>query len=593
MHSEGQGYGRLAAERPVVPTRLPKPFDALVRASDVGFFTTGAMADDSVRSEVQRWRISGDYSGMIVAPEVAVSLRKLGFQDIRGLTLAELLDGEMDSTRRVEPALSERLGRMLSTEAIEKEPLHQERRQLLKVAAQALFLASDGAWRPVRDLSSAAGGGEDERRLSNFAPDRALLSNEYTGAALDFFRVARTQSGYGPGAALLLEWANGAEDPERRRAVFRYVIEGTQGRALAEAMRGNLPHWVVRPVEALLEDPLLADWTDEDRKRLLFELGGHYLFDFSSEPGHGNGFHADPETVLDAIHTWWSTNRADLRASYADRIYPSHFSPERLIGSDDRTDWFTMFALGCFQSIGRTQEGQHRSYIEGALRDGWWPMLALSDPPENVASWVERLQHWSSAEHLDQEFLPWRRLFVDLYSVVRWLDQYIEIVCNLPRVIEEHEVISLNDVLRPSYSPAIRRLGIDAAPLARSLGIGINWIIRELLRYGFYATDDEDFVVPYCWASTRRVRELLTWISGDVGEVADADESRTIHEFVVENMGADRVRFAGDFDLPLHEITRRAHRTDLERCLAEAGYAPEAFEPAEAEASDETADWVD
>ena len=107
----------------------------------------------------------------------------------------------------------------------------------------------------------------------------------------------------------------------------------------------------------------------------------------------------------------------------------------------------------------------------------------------------------------------------------RWLDQYIEIVRNLPRIIEENEVISLNDILRPSYSPAIRRLGIDAAPLARSLGIGINWIIRELLRYGFYATDDEDFVVPYCWASTGRVRELLTWIGGDVGEVADADES--------------------------------------------------------------------
>jgi len=593
LHSEGKGIGRLAAERPVVPTRLSKPLDAPVRASDVRFLTAGAMADDSVRSEVQSWRISGDYSGRIVAPEVAVSLRKLGFQDIRGLTLAELLDGEMDSTRRVEPTLSERLGRLLSAEAIEREPLHQERRQLLRVAAQALFSANDGAWRPVRDLSSAAGGGEDERRMSRFAPDSALLSDEYTGAALEFFRVARTQSGYGPGAALLLEWANEADDPERRRAVFRYVIEGTQGRALAEAMRGNLPPWVVRPVEALIEDPLLADWTDEDRKRLLFELGGHYLFDFSAEPGRGNGVHADSETVLDAIHTWWSTNRTILRASYADRIYPAQFSPERLIGSDDRTDWFTMFALGCFQSIGRTQEGQHRSYIEGALRDGWWATLALSDPPEDVASWVERLQHWSSAEHLDQEFLLWRRFFVDLYSVVRWLDQYIEIVRNLPRIIEEHEVISLNDVLRPSYSPALQRLGIDAAPIARSLGIGINWIIRELLRYGFYATDDENFVVPYCWASTGRVRELLTWIGGDVGMVANADESPAIHEFVVESIGVDRARFTGDFDLPLHEIRRRAHRADLERFLAEAGYSLEAFEPAEAEASDGMADWVD
>ena len=499
----------------------------------------------------------------------------------------------MGRDRRVDPALSERLGHLLTTDAVEREPLHRERTQLLKVAAQALFLARDGAWRPVRDLSSAAGGSEDERRRSNFAPDSALLSDFYTGAALEFFRLARSHSGYGPGASLLLQWANGVHSPDRRCAVFRYVIEGTQGRALAEAMRSNFPPWVGRPVEALLVDPLLADWTDEDRKRLLFELGGHYLFDLSREPVDREGPHAAPETVLGAIHAWWSANRSTLRATYADRLYPPFFSPERLIGSDDRTAWFTMFALGCFQSIGRTQDSQHRSYIEGGRRDGWWQALALSHPPDNVASWLERLDHWSSAEHLDQEFLPWRRLFVDLYAVARWLDQYIEIVRNLPRIIEEHDVISLNDVLRPSYSPAIQRLGIDAAPLARSLGIGINWIVRELLRYEFYEPRDERLVAPYCWASTGRVRDLLTWIGADVAEVADANESRTIHEFVVENIGHDRARFSGDFDLPLHEITRAGHRSDLQRCLAEAGYAPEAFEPAGTEAPDETDDWVD
>ena len=158
----------------------------------------------------------------------------------------------MGRDRRVDPAVSERLGHLLTTDAVEREPLHRERTQILKVAAQAFFLARDGAWRPVRDLSSAAGGSEDERRRSNFAPDSALLSDFYTGAALEFFRLARSHSGYGPGASLLLQWANGVHSPDRRCAVFRYVIEGTQGRALAEAMRSNFPPWVGRPVEALL-----------------------------------------------------------------------------------------------------------------------------------------------------------------------------------------------------------------------------------------------------------------------------------------------------------------------------------------------------
>ena len=43
LHTEGHGYGHLAAERPVVPTRLPRPFDDLVRASEVDHFTDGAL----------------------------------------------------------------------------------------------------------------------------------------------------------------------------------------------------------------------------------------------------------------------------------------------------------------------------------------------------------------------------------------------------------------------------------------------------------------------------------------------------------------------------------------------------------------------
>ena len=579
LHVDGRGFGHVASVRPVVPTQLPRPFDAAVRASDVVYYASEALMDNSILEAAQAWQALSDVAGRIVALGVAQQLRKLDFKSVRPLTLAELLTCEMGQDNRVDPVLSGRLGKLLSSEAIERDPLHRERTRLLEVASQALFLSRDGAWRPVRHLSSKAGGSEEEIRLSRFAPDSALLSDSYEDSALEFFKVARSRSGYGPGPSLLLKWANGADSTDRRRAVLRYVIEGNQGVALAGAMRSNFPPWVPQPVDAILTHTLLGDWTDEDRKDLLFKLGGHHFFDVTKPPHRPDEPHANPEMALKAIHTWWCNNGSILRTAYADRIYPSFFSPKLLIDSDDRTAWFTIFALGCFQSLGRTQDGQHRSYIEGGWRDGWWPELALSRPPDNVISWVERLEYWSSAKHLDQDFLPWRRLFVDLYAVARWLDQYIEIVRNLPRIVEEHDIISLNSVLRPSYSPAIQRLGIDAAPIARSLGIGINWIIRELLRCRYYETCDERLVAPYCWASTGRVRELLFRMGANVAEVADADESRAIHEFVVKSIGPDQALFGGDFDLPLHEITRQAHRSELELCLAAAGYATDAFEP--------------
>ena len=593
LHADGHGYARLASERPVVPTRLPPPFDGLVRASDARHFTSGALADRSVLEAVQGWPILCGLSCLIVAQGVAEQLNKLGFKNIRALTLAELVRREMGEDRRIDPSLSARLGRLISPEAIEKEPLHQERRPLLDVASQSLFLAKDGAWRHVRDLNSAAVGGSDEKRLCKFAPDSALLSDRYDDPALEFFRVARSQSGYGPRPALLLDWAHGAVSPARRRAVLRYIIEGSQGRALADSMRANFPSWIPRPIVTLLGDPLLADWPDEERKRLIFELGGHYLFVIASGSTTTVGPDGNSETVLAAIHAWWSTNGPAVRADYATRVYPSGFSPSQLRGSDDRTAWFTMFALGCFQSIGRTQDGQHRGYIERGQREGWWPYLARSRPPEDVQSWLERLEHWSAAEQLDQDFLPWRRLFVDLYSVARWLEEYIEILRNLPRIVEEHGVISLNDILRPSYSPAIRSLSLDAAPLARSLGIGINWMVRELLRYEFYDSSDERLVIPYSWASTARVRNLLTRLGADAGGIADMDASRVMHEFVVESIGPERVRFDGDFDLPLHQITRERFHPVLQICFANAGYELPDLEPTHSDYSDETPDSIE
>ena len=73
------------------------------------------------------------------------------------------------------------------------------------------------------------------------------------------------------------------------------------------------------------------------------------------------------------------------------------------------------------------------------------------------------------------------------------------------------------------------RLSIDAAPLNRSLGIGMNWMIREMLRHGVYEFRDESVMAPYCWAPSQRVRELLNELGADVGEWADKEVSRSIY----------------------------------------------------------------
>jgi len=131
--------------------------------------------------------------------------------------------------------------------------------------------------------------------------------------------------------------------------------------------------------------------------------------------------------------------------------------------------------------------------------------------------------------------------------------------------------------LQPSYWAPAMRLCIDAAPINRSLGIGMNWMIREMLRHSVYESRDEGLMAPYSWASSQRVRALLNELGAEVGERADKEASRTIYDFVTSHLGNGRARFDGDFDLPLQLITREENKAALVQCFETADRDPPAF----------------
>ncbi|MEP4033076.1 hypothetical protein [Roseibium polysiphoniae] len=575
LHTEGHGYGRLIAQHQVVPTRLPPPFASLVKASDADHFIEGALSDPAVLGKVRDWPTLTQLLDRTIASEIAGQLRKLGYGNVRPLSFSTLLRHQIGEDKHLSPESARILGLALTSQSIREAPLDSELHDILDIARYALFLAQDGAWRTAQLPSSGGADDTEERRLCAFAPAKHMLDKQYTGAALEFFRIARERSGFGPQARDLGGWAAEipAEDQGRQTAALRYVIEGRQGRELGEEIQRNRPGWLPWPSSQLRISPLLSGWTEKEKDDLLYALQGRDAF-LPEMPFHPPP--PEPAKVLAAIHAWWRAESTDLRASYAEGTYPESFSPSQLRGSQDRTAWFTMFALACFQSFGRTQDGQHRSFIEGGIREGWWQELSESRPPVEVQSWLKRLERWSAPEQFDQQYLTWRRTFVELYSVARWLEEYREITIKLPRIIEQHGAISLNGALQPSYWPPAMRLSIDAAPINRSLGIGMNWMIRELLRHSTYETRDEHLMFPYVWAPSQRVRILLNKLGADVGERADKEASRAISDFVTKHLGEDR-RFDGDFDLPLQLITRLKHRGVLETCFAEVGGAPPDF----------------
>ena len=272
LHGVDRGYGRLAAERHITPTDLPQPLKALVRASEIRYYAEGAISDRTLLERLQDWATVANLRGQLVASDIAKQLSKIGFRNIQPIRISDLLRREMGGEAHVDVELAARLGRVLTLQAVEASPLIQEKVAILDVAKGAVFLAQDGTYRPVRNLSFDLGS-DDEKLICGFAPDSARLHQSYRGDALAFVSTARSRSGYSPNAILLAQWARGADNGDRQRAVLEYLVKGQQGKALAENLQKDLPTWFP-PLKTLISHPLLCDWSDVERMELLLAMAG-------------------------------------------------------------------------------------------------------------------------------------------------------------------------------------------------------------------------------------------------------------------------------------------------------------------------------
>ena len=576
LHAVDRGYGRLVAERPVAPTRLPVPFDALVRASSIEWVTDGALAANCVLQATRHWSSSGQLVGRVVGPEVAMLMRKLGFDRIRPISLSELLRMEMGNDKQIDVSIGTRIGQVITPDNVENEPRLQERQQILDIAKQANFLAQDGEWSPVHALSSRYRNDEEETLLCGFAPDTALLHEDYRAESLKFFEVARRQSGYGPVPALLRKWVMGAaNDEDRQRAALRYLVHGRQGPALAQLVRDGPRTWMADVPARFLTDPLLEGWTDQERKQLAIELDPAQVK--VDPPRRPPPLPREVSSILNKVHDWWMAERQQERPRYAKSVYPEEFCAVGLAGVDggiDRTAWFTMFALACFRSFGRPRDGTHRAFIHSGWQQGWWDELAQSEPPDSVQPWLARLNRWSAPDRSDETFHQWQSTLVDLYTIARGMNVYVELIRKFPGFVEKHGVASLDVILRPRESRLAQELDLDdAAPIERALGIRANWLIRELSRNNVYEPNEARHMSPYCWAPTPSVRKFLMALDLDLGSTAAQHKhaSPRIHKFVTCHIGADRASFGGDFDLPLQIVTRKRLRKRLNQWFEEEG----------------------
>jgi hypothetical protein len=413
----------------------------------------------------------------------------------------------------------------------------------------------------------------EERRILAFAPNSHVADSSYGGAALSFYRLAaRQQSEFNRNEHTFARWAQQMTEHAAQCALLAYVVEGSQGERLGSLLASARPHWLPDDPDELRQSALVEGLDDDTRGRLMTILYPSLARSIGSgrwspfDPGPAEPWDAppDPAEELARIRDWWQQEHTVQRRDYDARAWPNGFLPGRLRdreAMDDRLGWFTFFALGIFRTLGWNNQGAHKSFVEAAVREGWWQEMAearfanntltLGELSEAATPWLIRLEDFARPDVRQIDFPQWRRTIADLYALARWLPDYVDAFRLLPRVIERESQVSLSNLWRISYEPIWQRRGLEGAPLSQSLGLGANWMIREAIRHGLWCGDEAICMQPYAWAATGRLRRLFEdWPGNPIVGRGHMDLSPVIHGFVVDHLGPDAA-FLGDLDLPL------------------------------------------
>ena len=259
--------------------------------------------------------------------------------------------------------------------------------------------------------------------------------------------------------------------------------------------------------------------------------------------------------VNSQVFDWWSAEGPTRAHEYRQRLYPAfsidlHEDPET--GRCDRSSWLSLFALGAFQAMGLTKDGQHRSFIELCKRRGWWETFAEIDPKQRPDKWMDIIEEYAEAQHDDEKWTQWIAQFPKLYRLRRWIDDYIDLFLSIDQF---DEPFSLDLILTPRANPHYQGTDFDTPPLNRTLKKGAHLVVRELLHHGVIRNP---LAVPHAYAPIQRIRELFELFDIRV------ERSKDVYNRLEQHLGPEKARFGGDYDIPLRIL---AVDTDLQMKL--------------------------
>ena len=583
LHGIGRGISAWMAARSIVPTDLPAPFPPLL---------------PPLRSEIS-WEVATDG---LDNPELCAALAEINDEDFRSL---------VGSRRIVSSATNRRLCALMDTDGDPIDPALLRPANLLAELAKrwdyrltptrlhALRpLSQDGVWnmvsndphgatwrggfrarsttgrfQPLQRLllkqtsviwNKADGDLRDEFLRSAFAPDDLILAPEYIGRPEDWivFRWIRMQ--HRVDANEISDWYSDIRE-DLQPAALRYLLHGRLQEPVLRHLnsRETRPSWLrdYDSIRQMLEDICKEPWR---RKSLLVAL---FPERFEPEPPR-QPMQIYSDTFFNRLSEWWddANVRTEVITVYERRVWPEWLRRDHDIAgrlqSGSKDHWLGLLVLGACQSFGRTQDYQHRAFLEMAYGQGWWDVFTA---PDDVGTWMEILRDWQDSAVDKLEYAQWMSLFPTLYQLSRYQDVYVRLLKSAGQRPDNMD--DIGRLLAPRGDEALTGGGthFDAPPAP--LNMGLHWVLRELVRLKVV---EGEHLYPACWVPSEQVIGFLCNLNLGFDRpddnMSNSQKAHAIFDFLESELMMAKPNLHRAFDIPLRYVAS-ASDPDLHRRL--------------------------
>jgi hypothetical protein len=560
LWAEGGGMSELLANYPVLPTELPGSYETLTSLPHVRLCAAGLLDREEVFQKVavwERFRRQHTPGTILSASRAGQPLQRLGvLVTEQTLSLLDVVDDELPSDRRITPGLAECLGTLLTPEFLEareegnnSEAESKEKALMRETLREMLFPTEQGNYSPPRDLLLFDNAQDkEESRRASFCPDSNRLAIEFLGAGLDFFKACRGTM-YAP-AERLVAWGMqiGSEDTTRQKGFLDYLLKGSlcgtmeiNANIRDRCWLGALPSSPLRPIYSV------SEWTT-----LLGKAG------FSYEDAERRKRKQKPQDLLELqkIAEWWRIYRETQLHEYERRLYPDGGAYLQTLSStysrtpEERAAWMQLLLRSSLETMGRVRIEAHSSFLRQHGNAWVRNLVEASSPGEALYADLCRFMDVST---FDIEFLHWARHYAPVSVFANWLDEYVEIILQLDKVVDAEIKQGLDGFLRARHNAYFHGSGIDAPPLTPLLGLGIHFLVRELSRTGVLKNP---ILRPYCFVPTAKIRRLMDACGLPLN--SDSEErwghSQRIYQYLHTTLAGQAEHFCRDGDVPLQIV---------------------------------------